>query len=97
MNASSVMPENNNKRIERKFLLLLFLGFFLIIIGVTILTITMLMYSKELVNFGAVIIIGPIPIVIGAGPESTLMVLFAILLAILCIVVYLVIRRENRI
>ncbi len=78
---------------SKNFLLLLFIiGFFIIFAGIIILIIAA-MLSDGSINFGAVIFIGPFPIVVGAGPEATWMVLFAIVLAVLSIIMLLVSRK----
>lgn len=43
---------------------------------------------------GAVIFIGPFPIIIGVGPDAPLIVLFSIIIAILSIAVFLVINKN---
>jgi uncharacterized membrane protein len=48
------------------------------------------------VSGGAVIFIGPFPIVIGAGPDATLLVLVGIVLAVLSVVVFFVLRRKMK-
>ncbi len=77
----------------RKFLVLFIIGFFLIFIGIIILIVAVVL-SGDSVNFGALIFVGPFPIVVGAGPEATWMVLFAIIIAVLSIIMFLILRRE---
>jgi uncharacterized membrane protein len=84
---------NNEPNRPQKFLMLLVIGFFIIFVGIIILMVVALFYGKGSVNFGAIIFIGPVPIVVGAGPEATWMVLFAIILAVLSIIMFLIIRR----
>ena len=76
-------------------LLLFIIGFLIIFAGIIILIVAA-MLSGGSMNFGAVIFIGPFPIVIGAGPEATWMVLFAIILAVLSIIMLLVSRRGGK-
>jgi len=85
---------NKERSIPQKFLILFILGFFIIFLGIIILMVAALLYGKGAVNFGAIIFIGPIPIIVGAGPEATWMILFAIILAVLSIIMFLIIRRE---
>ncbi|MGQ9507401.1 MAG: TIGR00304 family membrane protein [Candidatus Bathycorpusculaceae bacterium] len=80
---------------QQKFLILLFIiGFFIIFLGIIILIIASLVYGEGSVNFGGAIFIWFIPIVFGAGPESQWMILFAIVLAILGIAMFLIMHRE---
>jgi uncharacterized membrane protein len=78
-----------------RFSLLLILGFAMVIVGIILILITATLYGGS-ENAGAVIFIGPFPIVIGAGTDVTWIVLFSIILAILSIVVFLVINRKSR-
>jgi uncharacterized membrane protein len=78
----------------QKFLILFIIGFFMIFVGVIILMVAALLYGGGSANFGAIIFIGPIPIVVGVGPEAAWMVLFAIILAVVSIIMFLIMRRE---
>ena len=79
----------------QKFFLLFIIGFFLIFVGIIILMVAAVL-SDGSANFGAFIFIGPFPIVVGAGPEAHWMVLFAIILAVLSVIMFLVLRRERK-
>ena len=79
----------------QKFFLLFVTGFFLIFVGIIILTVATVL-SDGSANFGAFIFIGPFPIVVGAGPEALWMILFAIILAVLSVIMFLVLRRERK-
>ncbi len=88
-----VMHTTNDANGFRKIMLLFILGFFIIFLGIIILVVAAVL-SGGSTNFGALIFIGPIPIVIGAGPEATLMILLAIVLAVLAIIMFLVLHRK---
>jgi uncharacterized membrane protein len=94
--------EENRETVEEgvtvssRFLLLLFLGFVLVVVGVAVILVASVLYGDGSVSGGAVIFIGPFPIVIGAGPDVTLIVLFSIILAVLSVVVFLVMNRKMR-
>jgi uncharacterized membrane protein len=47
-------------------------------------------------SFGAIIFIGPFPIAIGSDPETTWTVLFALILAVLSIIMLFVTRWEMK-
>jgi len=79
----------------QKFFLLFIIGFFLIFVGIILLIVATVL-SDGSANFGAFIFIGPFPIVVGAGPKAPWMVLFAIILAALSIIMFLVLRRERK-
>jgi len=79
-----------------KFLLLFVVGFFILFLGVMILMIAAVL-SGGSASFGAVVFIGPFPIVIGVGPEATWIILFAIVLAVLTIIILFISRREAKV
>jgi len=82
--------------VSNRLFLFLILGFTLVFIGIAVILIAAVLYGGGSANVGAVIFIGPFPIVIGAGPDVTWIVLFSIILAVLSIVVFLVINRRMR-
>jgi uncharacterized membrane protein len=79
-----------------RLFLLLIAGFVLIFVGIAVILVAAVLYGGGSVSAGAVIFIGPFPIVIGAGPDVTWIVLFSIILAVLSIVVFLVMNRRMR-
>jgi uncharacterized membrane protein len=79
----------------QKFFLLFIIGFFLIFVGIILLIVATVL-SDGSANFGAFIFIGPFPIVVGAGLEVPLMILFAIILTVLSIIMFLVLRIERK-
>jgi uncharacterized membrane protein len=85
---------NNKSNRHRKFLTLLIIGFLMIFLGSVIVMVATMLYGEGSANFGGVIFIWFIPIVFGAGPEATWMIVFAIILAVLSIIMFLIIRRE---
>jgi uncharacterized membrane protein len=70
------------------------LGFVLVFVGIIVVLVAAVLYGVGSANFGGVIFIGPFPIVIGAGPDTTLMVLFGIILAVLSVIMFLVMSRR---
>jgi uncharacterized membrane protein len=94
--------EENRETVEEgvtvssRLFLFLVLGFALVFIGIIVILIATVLYGGGSASAGAVIFIGPFPIVIGAGPDVTLIVLFSIILAVLSVVVFLVMNRRLR-
>jgi uncharacterized membrane protein len=82
--------------VSGSFFLLLILGFALVIVGIVVILVAAVLFGGGSVSGGVVIFIGPFPIVIGAGPDVTWIVLFSIILAVLSIVVFLVINRKMK-
>jgi len=102
MDVIKSVEEENRETVEQqitassRFFLLLILGFVLVFVGIAAILIATVLYGGGLANVGAVIFIGPFPIVIGAGPDVTWIVLFSIILAVLSIAVLLVMNRKIR-
>jgi len=94
-NQDGTKCENDENTMSHKFLVLFIVGFFLTLVGITILIVATMLYGEGSANFVALIFIGPIPIVVGAGPQAGLLILFAIILAILSIIMFLIMRRGN--
>jgi uncharacterized membrane protein len=86
---------NDKSSILQKSIILFIIGFFIIFVGIVILMVATV-FSNGSANFGAFIFIGPFPIVVGAGPEAEWMILFAIILAILSIIMFIIFRREKK-
>ena len=84
--------DNESNRFQ-KFFMLFLIGFSMIVAGIILMVIAVL-FGDSSVRFGAFIFIGPFPIVVGAGPEAPWMILFAIILAVLNIAMFLILRRK---
>jgi len=85
--------EDNKSNRFPKFLMLFIIGFLIIFIGIIILMVALVL-SGGSVNFGGIVFIGPIPIVVGVGPEVQWLILFSIILAVLTIIMFLLLRRK---
>lgn len=73
---------------------LFFLGFLLIFIGIVLVT-TAAVLSGTSANFGAIVFIGPIPIVLGAGPNSIWMIILAVAITIVGLILFLLLRKQT--
>jgi uncharacterized membrane protein len=82
--------------VTRRVFLLLLAGFVLVVIGVVVIFVAIVLSGNGSISGGAIIFIGPFPIMIGVGPDATWLVLFSIILAVLSIVVFFIIRRKTR-
>ncbi len=82
--------------VSSRFFLFLILGFILIVVGIAMILIAAFLYGGTSASAGVVIFIGPFPIVIGAGPDVTWIILFSVILAVLSVVVFLVMNRRMR-
>jgi uncharacterized membrane protein len=82
--------------VSSRLFLFLVLGFVLVVVGIAVILIATVLYGGGSASAGAVIFIGPFPIVIGAGPDVTWIILFSIILAVLSVVLFLVMNRRLR-
>ncbi|MDW8023560.1 MAG: DUF131 domain-containing protein [Nitrososphaerota archaeon] len=82
--ASAESGHNVKTRRVEWFLSLFFIGFFIILVGIVLLVAAALL-SEGSASFGGFVLIGPFPIVFGAGPAAPWLVLFAIILGVLTV------------
>jgi uncharacterized membrane protein len=81
--------------VASRLFLLLILGFVLVFVGIAVILVASVLYGGS-VSGGVVIFIGPFPIVVGAGPDVSLIILVSVILAVLSVVVFLVMNRRMR-
>ena len=72
---------------------LFLLGFALIFLGMIFLIASSILYGNVQTTIGIVILVGPIPIILGSGPYSMFAILLATILTILGIVFFLLRRK----
>jgi uncharacterized membrane protein len=70
-----------------------FASFALVFIGM-VMMIASFSQGHEATSSGVVILIGPIPIILGSGPESTWLIALAVIITIIALVVFLFTRRK---
>ena len=85
------MPINSTQLVFKLFLT----GFALIFIGIILIT-TANIFSGNHDNFGGVIVIGPIPLIFGAGENVWLIALAAAVLTIVCLIWFFLQRRQKQ-
>ena len=72
----------------------MFIAFAMITIGFLLMVVGPLTGTSGGFSGGAVILIGPIPIVLGTGPYSWAMIAVAAVLTVLALAVFLLFRRK---
>jgi uncharacterized membrane protein len=88
------MYAGEEPRSSQGFLALFIIGFFMMVLGVMFLMFAAMLHVKNQAGFGAIILIGPIPVVLGAGPEASWMVLLVVILAVLSLMLFLLMRKR---
>lgn len=71
-------------------------SFALILIGMILMMIASSTQGNGIASGGAVILIGPIPIILGNGPESNWLILLAAIITATALVASLLTRRKMR-
>lgn len=69
-------------------------GFVLMFAGVVVLVASVLLGGDGTVSGGVVVFVGPIPIILGAGPYASLVVVFAAVLTIIGFVMFFWLRKR---
>jgi uncharacterized membrane protein len=73
----------------------LLLGLMLVFVGIAVLVVAS-MFLGGSGSVGGVILIGPFPIVFGAGPDAGWLILIGIIVTVLSVIVFLVMNRQNK-
>jgi uncharacterized membrane protein len=97
-NANDKSKETYNQAsnpFSRLFLLLIS-GFILAFVGFAIILVAGIFLDSGSVSGGAVIFIGPIPIIIGVGANATWIIFFSIVLAILSVLMFFILSRKRK-
>ena len=80
--------------VSSRLFLFIILGFVIVFVGVILIVVAAALSGGGSASVGAVIFIGPFPIVIGAGPDVNLLIVIGVVLAVLSVVVFAVMRRR---
>jgi len=70
-------------------------GFFLMFLGAIVLIVASALQGDTNVSMGSVVFIGPIPIVLGAGPHAFFAILLAVILTIAGFIVFFWLRKTK--
>jgi uncharacterized membrane protein len=77
------------------FMGLFLIGFFLIFAGIIVLIFAAMPQGNTGASSAVVIFVGPIPIVLGAGPQAFLAILLAVILTIIGFVIFFLMRKTR--
>jgi uncharacterized membrane protein len=76
------------------FLWVFLISFAMILIGMMLMAAASFMQGQGAVSGGALILIGPIPIILGGGPESTWLILLGAAIIVIALFAFLITRRS---
>ncbi len=86
--------EEDGVAIPNRLFGVLVLGITLIFVGIAVVVLSLVLSGFG--SVGGVIFIGPLPIVFGAGPNSTWLIIISLVIAVLSIILFIVINRRTR-
>ena len=92
---SAQETEDEDISVSSRLFGFLLLGIVLVFVGLVILVVASLVFGGS-GSVGGIILIGPIPIVFGAGPDASWLIVISIILAVLSLVLFLVMNRRLR-
>ena len=87
--------EDEGIGVSSRLLGFLLLGIALVFVGIAVLAVASLVLGGS-GSVGGVILIGPIPIVFGAGPDAGWLIAVSVILTVISVVLFLVLNRRNR-
>jgi len=87
--------ENEGIGISSRLLGFLLLGITMVFAGIAVLVVASLVFGGS-GSVGGVILIGPIPIVFGAGSEAGLLIAVSIILTVVSIIFFVITNRRAR-
>ncbi len=85
--------EEEGIAISSRLFNLIILGFALIFVGVIVAVVASMVLGSG--SVGAVIFIGPFPIVFGSGPNATWLIVIGIILAIVSVIIFVLTNRRS--
>lgn len=87
--------QNQDVNISSHIMNLLLLGIALVSIGVVVLVVALLVLGGS-GGVGGIILIGPIPIVFGAGPNAEWLVAIGLVISIISVILFAFMYRRRR-
>jgi uncharacterized membrane protein len=87
--------EDDGIGISSRLLSFLLLGITLVFVGIAVLVVASVVLGGS-GSVGGVILIGPIPIVFGAGPDAGWLIAISIILTVVSLILFLVMNRRAR-
>jgi uncharacterized membrane protein len=94
--SSDEEAEDESVGISSRLLVFLLLGITLVFVGIAVLVVASLVLGGS-GSVGGVILIGPIPIVFGAGPDAGWLIAISAILTVVSVVLFLVFNKRNKV
>ena len=87
--------EDEGIAVSSRLLGLVLLGITLVFVGIAVIIVASIVLGGS-GSVGGIILIGPIPIVFGAGPEAVWLIAISVILSVISIVLFLIMNRRVR-
>ena len=87
--------EEEGAGISSRLLVFLLLGITLVFVGIAVLVVASVVLGGS-GSVGGVILIGPIPIIFGAGPDAGWLIAISIVLTVVSVILFLILNRRAR-
>jgi uncharacterized membrane protein len=87
--------EDHGINVSSRLLSFLLLGITLVFIGIAILIVASIVFGGT-GSVGGVILIGPIPIVFGVGPDTGWLLAISVILTVVSVILFLVMNKRAR-
>lgn len=87
--------EDEGIGVSGRLLSFLFLGVALVFAGIIVIVVASVVLSGS-GSVGGVVLIGPVPIVFGAGPDTSWLIGISIILTAVSVVLFLIMSRRQR-
>jgi uncharacterized membrane protein len=87
--------EDDGINISGRLLCFLLLGIAFVFIGITVLVVASIFLGGS-GNVGGIVLIGPIPIVFGSGPDEGWVIALSIILTVVSITLFLIMNKGSR-
>jgi uncharacterized membrane protein len=87
--------EENGISISGRLLGFLLLGIALVFVGIAVLVVASIVLGRS-DSVGGIILIGPIPIVFGWGPDAGWLIAISLILAVYSIVLFLIMNKRSK-
>jgi uncharacterized membrane protein len=87
--------ENDGINVSSRLLSFLLLGITLVFVGIAVLIVASFVFGGS-ASVGGVILIGPIPIVFGAGPDTGWLLAISVILTVVSLILFLVMNKRAR-
>ncbi len=86
--------DGNGVTVSSRLFGVLVLGIALVFVGIAVVVLSGVFSGSG--SVGGVIFIGPVPIVFGAGPDSTWLIVISLIIAVLSVVLFFVMSRRMK-